>query len=50
MSHSTGVVIEWTSPFTSIYIPKGGQVAGLELVDIQPSVEGCRSVPAGPTV
>ena len=21
----TDVVIEWTSPFTSIYIPKGGQ-------------------------
>ena len=33
-----------------LYIPKGGQVAGLELVDIQPSVPGSRPVSAGPTV
>ena len=35
--------------FTSIYIyiPKGGQVAGLGVVDIEPSVAGRRLVPAG---
>ena len=48
--HSTGVVIEWTLPCLLLYYTKGRQVAGLGLVDIQPSVGGSRPVSAGPTV
>ena len=44
-----GVVIECTSVCILLYYTKGRQVAGLGLVDIQPSVDGSRHVPAGHT-
>ena len=46
----TGVVIEWTSVYLRLYYTKGRQVARLELVDIQTSVDGSRHVLAGPSV
>ena len=49
---TTGLVIEWTlaSVYLLLYYTKGRQVAGLGLVDIQPSVDGSRHVLAGHTV
>ena len=46
----TGVVIKWMSICLLLYNTKGRQVAGLGLVDIQPSVHGSRHVQAGHTV
>ena len=46
----TGVVIECTSVSILLCYTKGRQVAGLGLVDIQPSVHGSRHVLAGPSV
>ena len=46
----TGVVIEYKSVCLLLYNTKGKQVAGLVLVDIQPSVAGSRHVLAGHTV
>ena len=43
---NTGVVIEWTSICLLLYKTKGWQVAGLGLVDIQPSVHAGRHVSA----